>query len=108
MLDAHPLAGGLTSMPGIAVRTAARILLEIGDVSAFKSSAHRPHLGKAVRVDLVPPSKGMESGNGQLRASRPAGLLWARWGRNPPDEWGRGCLRRNRPRHPSLRDLHQT
>lgn len=27
-------------MPGIGIRTAARILLEIGDASAFKSSAH--------------------------------------------------------------------
>jgi transposase len=27
-------------MPGIGVRTAARILLEIGDASAFKSSGH--------------------------------------------------------------------
>ncbi|OXM69017.1 IS110 family transposase [Amycolatopsis thermalba] len=40
ILDAHPLAGVLTSMPGIGVRTAARILLEVGDASAFKSSAH--------------------------------------------------------------------
>ncbi|WP_163504697.1 IS110 family transposase [Fodinicola acaciae] len=40
ILDAHPLAAVLTSMPGIAVRTAARILLEIGDASAFASSAH--------------------------------------------------------------------
>ncbi|MBM7774760.1 transposase [Actinokineospora baliensis] len=40
ILDAHPLAGVLTSMPGIGVRTAARILLEIGDVSSFASSAH--------------------------------------------------------------------
>ncbi|RKT51654.1 IS110 family transposase [Saccharothrix australiensis] len=40
ILDAHPLAGVLTSMPGIGVRTAARILLEIGDASAFKSSGH--------------------------------------------------------------------
>lgn len=40
ILDAHPLAQVLTSMPGIGVRTAARILLEIGDASAFKSSAH--------------------------------------------------------------------
>ncbi|CAM01828.1 transposase [Saccharopolyspora erythraea NRRL 2338] len=40
ILDAHPLAGVLTSMPGIGVRTAARILLEIGDASAFASSAH--------------------------------------------------------------------
>ena len=40
ILDAHPLAQVLTSMPGIGVRTASRILLEIGDVSAFKSSGH--------------------------------------------------------------------
>ncbi|MBN6033706.1 IS110 family transposase [Amycolatopsis sp. 195334CR] len=40
ILDAHPLAGVLTSMPGIGIRTAARILLEIGDASNFASSAH--------------------------------------------------------------------
>lgn len=40
ILDAHSLAGVLTSMPGIGVRTAARILLEIGDVSNFASSGH--------------------------------------------------------------------
>jgi transposase len=40
VLDAHPLAGVLTSMPGIGVRTAARILLEIGDAANFASSAH--------------------------------------------------------------------
>lgn len=40
ILDTHPLAGVLTSMPGIGVRTAARILLEIGDASNFASSAH--------------------------------------------------------------------
>ena len=40
MLDAHPLAPVLTSMPGIGVRTAARILLEIGDASGFASAAH--------------------------------------------------------------------
>lgn len=40
ILDTHPLAGVLTSMPGIGVRTAARILLEIGDASALASSGH--------------------------------------------------------------------
>ncbi|HEU0089796.1 MAG TPA: IS110 family transposase [Pseudonocardiaceae bacterium] len=40
MLDAHPLAPVLTSMPGIGVRTAVRILLEIGDASGFASAAH--------------------------------------------------------------------
>ena len=40
MLDAHPLAPVLTSMPGIGVRTAARILLEVGDGSAFPTPGH--------------------------------------------------------------------
>ncbi|GIJ19585.1 IS110 family transposase [Micromonospora lutea] len=40
MLDAHPLASVLTSMPGIGVRTAARILLEVGDGSSFPTSGH--------------------------------------------------------------------
>jgi transposase len=40
ILDAHPLAGVLTSMPGVGVRTAARILLEVGDASNFASSGH--------------------------------------------------------------------
>jgi transposase len=40
ILDAHPLAGVLISMPGIGIRTAARILLEIGDASGFASSGH--------------------------------------------------------------------
>lgn len=39
-LDAHPLSKVLTSMPGIGVRTGARILAEIGDASAFPTSAH--------------------------------------------------------------------
>ena len=40
MLDAHPLSVVLTSMPGIGVRTAARILLEVGDGSAFATAGH--------------------------------------------------------------------
>ena len=40
MLDAHPLSGVLTSMPGIGVRTAARILLEVGDGTAFATPGH--------------------------------------------------------------------
>lgn len=40
MLDAHPLSKVLTSMPGIGVRTGARILLEVGDGSAFPTSGH--------------------------------------------------------------------
>lgn len=40
MLDAHPLSPVLTSMPGVGVRTAARILLEVGDGSAFATPGH--------------------------------------------------------------------
>lgn len=40
MLDAHPLAQVLTSMPGIGVRTGARILLEVGDGTTFPTSGH--------------------------------------------------------------------
>jgi transposase len=40
VLDAHPLAGVLISMPGVGVRTAARILLDVGDASDFPTSGH--------------------------------------------------------------------
>lgn len=40
MLGAHPLAKVLTSMPGIGVNTGARILLEVGDATAFPTSGH--------------------------------------------------------------------
>lgn len=39
-LDALPLSRVLTSMPGVGVRTAARILVEIGDASNFPSAGH--------------------------------------------------------------------
>ncbi len=40
VLDDHPLAEVLTSMPGVGVRTAARILVEVGDASSFPSAGH--------------------------------------------------------------------
>ena len=40
VLDAHPLATVLTSMPGVGVRTAARILLDVGDASGFQTAGH--------------------------------------------------------------------
>ncbi|MGH3621309.1 MAG: IS110 family transposase [Sciscionella sp.] len=39
-LEAHPLAGVLTSMPGLGFRTALKILTIIGDGSAFPTAAH--------------------------------------------------------------------
>ncbi len=40
VIFAHPLAEVLTSMPGVGVRTAARILLDVGDASAFPTAGH--------------------------------------------------------------------
>ena len=40
MLDDFPLASVLMSMPGIGIKTAAQILLAIGDASAFASASH--------------------------------------------------------------------
>lgn len=40
LLAAHPLSKVLISMPGVGVRTAARILIEVGDGSAFPTSGH--------------------------------------------------------------------
>lgn len=39
-LEAHPLAQVLTSMPGVGVRTAIKILTIVGDGRAFASAAH--------------------------------------------------------------------
>lgn len=40
LLEAHPLSTVLTSMPGVGVRTAAVLLVTIGDGSSFPSAAH--------------------------------------------------------------------
>ncbi len=40
LLEAHPLAEVLTSMPGIGVRTAAVLLATVGDGSSFPTAAH--------------------------------------------------------------------
>ena len=40
LLDAHPLAEVLTSMPGVGVRTAITLLIHVGDGAAFPSAAH--------------------------------------------------------------------
>lgn len=40
LLEDHPLAKVLTSMPGIAVRTAATLLVTIGDGTSFPTAAH--------------------------------------------------------------------
>ncbi|WP_331723809.1 IS110 family transposase (plasmid) [Streptomyces avidinii] len=40
LLEAHPLSQVLISMPGIGIRTAARILVDVGDGSSFASAGH--------------------------------------------------------------------
>lgn len=64
VLDAHPLAAVLTSMPGIGVRTAARVLVEVGDGSAFATAAHL-----AAYAGLAPVTR--RSGS-SIRGERPA------------------------------------
>jgi len=40
LLEAHPLSPVLTSMPGVAVRTAATLLVTVGDGTNFPTAAH--------------------------------------------------------------------
>ncbi|WP_420856937.1 IS110 family transposase [Streptomyces chilikensis] len=40
LLEDHPLSQVLTSMPGIGTRTAARILIDVGDGTAFPTAGH--------------------------------------------------------------------
>ena len=40
LLEAHPLSPVLTSMPGVGVRTAAVLLVTVGDGTSFPSAAH--------------------------------------------------------------------
>ncbi|GLZ15934.1 hypothetical protein Acsp04_61690 [Actinomadura sp. NBRC 104425] len=63
MLDAHPLAQVLTSMPGFGVRTAARVLLEVGDGSSFPTSGHL-----AAYAGLAPVSR---ISGASIRGERP-------------------------------------
>jgi transposase len=56
LLEAHPLAEVLTSMPGIGVRTAAVLLATVGDGSSFPSAAHL-----ASYAGLAPATKSSET-----------------------------------------------
>ncbi|SCE31355.1 Transposase IS116/IS110/IS902 family protein [Streptomyces sp. DvalAA-43] len=52
LLEAHPLSQVLISMPGIGARTAARILIDVGDGSNFKTAGHL-----AAYAGLVPAAR---------------------------------------------------
>ena len=65
-LDGHPLAGVLTSMPGVGVRTAVKLLTIIGDGSAFPTAAHL-----AAYAGLAPVTRRSGSSiRGQIRSHR--------------------------------------
>lgn len=64
LLETHPLSVVLTSMPGIGVRTAARILIDVGDASQFPSAAHL-----AAYAGLAPATR---SSGSSIRSEHPA------------------------------------
>lgn len=64
LLETHPLSVVLTSMPGIGVRTAAAILIDVGDASQFPSAAHL-----AAYAGLAPATR---SSGSSIRSEHPA------------------------------------
>lgn len=64
LLEAHPLSKVLTSMPGIGVRTGARILIDVGDGSAFPTAAHL-----AAYAGLAPATR---SSGSSIRGEQPS------------------------------------
>ncbi|MFC8868029.1 IS110 family transposase [Streptomyces sp. NPDC057148] len=64
LLESHPLSKVLTSMPGIGVRTGARILIDVGDGSDFPSAAHL-----AAYAGLAPATR---SSGSSIRAEQPS------------------------------------
>jgi transposase len=64
LLEAHPLSKVLTSMPGIGVRTGARLLIDVGDGSGFPSAAHL-----AAYAGLAPATR---SSGSSIRGEQPS------------------------------------
>ncbi len=64
LLEDHPLSKVLTSMPGIGVRTGARILIEVGDGSTFPTAGHL-----AAYAGLAPATRGSGS---SIRGEQPS------------------------------------
>ncbi|MGW4759633.1 IS110 family transposase [Streptomyces chartreusis] len=64
LLEAHPLSQVLMSMPGIGVRTGARILIDVGDGTNFPSAAHL-----AAYAGLAPATR---SSGSPIRGEQPA------------------------------------
>ncbi|MFD7460442.1 IS110 family transposase [Streptomyces sp. NPDC059868] len=71
LLEGPPLSSVLTSMPGAGVRTGARVLIEIGDRSTFRTASHfAAYAGLAPATSSSGPSNRGEQpskrGNKQL------------------------------------------
>ena len=64
LLENHPLSKVLTSMPGIGVRTGARILIDVGDGSSFPTAAHL-----AAYAGLAPTTR---SSGSSIRGEQPS------------------------------------
>ncbi len=64
LLEAHPLSKVLMSMPGIGIRTGARILIDVGDGTAFPSAAYL-----AAYAGLAPPPRTSRS---SIRGEQPS------------------------------------
>jgi transposase len=64
LLEAHPLSKVLTSMPGIGVRSGARILIDVGDGSGFPFAAHL-----AAYAGLAPATR---SSGSSIRGEQPS------------------------------------
>ncbi len=75
LLEAHPLSKVLTSMPGIGVRTGARILIDIGDGSSFPSAAHL-----AAYAGLAPATR---SSGSSIRGEQPPRYVFRGPARGP-------------------------
>ncbi len=64
LLDSDPLSQVLTSMPGIGVRTGARILIDVGNGSSFPTAAHL-----AAYAGLAPATR---SSGSSIRGEQPS------------------------------------
>jgi transposase len=64
LLETHPLSKVLTSMPGVGVRTGARILIEVGDGSTFPTAGHL-----AAYAGLAPATR---SSGSSIRGEQPS------------------------------------
>jgi transposase len=64
LLEAHPLSKVLMSMPGVGVRTGARILIEVGDGSTFPTAGHL-----AAYAGLTPATR---SSGSSIRGEQPS------------------------------------